>query len=153
MPTTAHTIDHATLAHLAGAGAVRGVRVVGKPGGWGVLVQYGTTERALSVNPDKMRIWKKFETLVSYLKEFRIDQFHIDTKDYDPSVSIVRRADTSARMKAAHDSWSRAKAEQSLADPRPNVSHAQVMADAQAVIDAKRKTRASKTAVNGTSRT
>lgn len=119
MSTTAETIDHVTLEHLAGAGAIRGVSVVGQPGGWGVLIQYGTTERALAVKRGQVRVFKKFDTLASYLKEFGIEQFRTDTRQFDPAVSSVKRADTSERMKraheaAAHDAWFRAQVEQGI---------------------------------------
>ncbi|WP_409567699.1 hypothetical protein [Rugamonas sp. DEMB1] len=39
----------------------------------------------------------------------------------------------------AHTEWMRQKVAESLADPAPNLSHAQVMADVQALIDAVRK--------------
>ena len=48
MALTANTVDHHTLAHLVEAGAVRTANIVGQPGGWAVVVQYGTTERALA---------------------------------------------------------------------------------------------------------
>jgi hypothetical protein len=38
----------------------------------------------------------------------------------------------------AYSEWMRAEAAVSLADPRPNHSHAQVMAAAQALIEARR---------------
>ena len=121
MSTTAETIDHATLEHLAGAGAIRGASVVGQPGGWGVLIQYGNTERALAVKRGRgeVRIFKKFDTLASYLKDFGIEQFRTDTRQFDPSVTIVKRADTSERMKraheaVAHDAWFRAQVEQGI---------------------------------------
>jgi hypothetical protein len=44
----------------------------------------------------------------------------------------------------AHADWMQQKVAESLADPAPNVSHSQVMADVQAVIDAKRKKHAGK---------
>jgi hypothetical protein len=49
MATTRETIDHTTLTRLVEAGAVRGADVIGQPGGWGVVVKYGMTERALAV--------------------------------------------------------------------------------------------------------
>ncbi|HEY5580382.1 MAG TPA: hypothetical protein VIK56_04325 [Rhodoferax sp.] len=121
MSTTAETIDHATLEHLADAGAIRGASVIGQPGGWGVVFQYGTAERALAVKRGQVRIFKKFDTLASYLKQIGIDQFRTDTRQFDPTVTIVRRADTSERMKraheaAAHDMWFRAQVEQGLAE-------------------------------------
>lgn len=41
----------------------------------------------------------------------------------------------------AHDAWFRAKVQESLADPRPPVLHRQVMDEAQALIDRKRRAR------------
>lgn len=38
-----------------------------------------------------------------------------------------------------HDAWVRAKVEQSLAEPGPDIPHAQVMAEIQAMLDAKAK--------------
>ncbi|MEP3344897.1 MAG: type II toxin-antitoxin system RelB/DinJ family antitoxin [Hyphomicrobiales bacterium] len=39
----------------------------------------------------------------------------------------------------AYDAWFRAKVQEALDDPRPTVPHAQVMQEAQALIDAKRR--------------
>jgi DNA-damage-inducible protein J len=41
----------------------------------------------------------------------------------------------------AYDAWFRAKVQKALDDPRPTVPHAQVMQDAQALIDEKRRAR------------
>ena len=43
----------------------------------------------------------------------------------------------------AHDAWFRAKVQEAMADTRPAVSHGQVMDDAQALIDRKRRARRS----------
>lgn len=42
----------------------------------------------------------------------------------------------------AHDAWFRAKVREALADTRPRVPHQQVMDEAQALIDRKRRARA-----------
>jgi len=39
----------------------------------------------------------------------------------------------------AYDAWFRAKVQEALDDPRPTVSHAKVMQEAQALIDEKRR--------------
>lgn len=39
----------------------------------------------------------------------------------------------------AHTDWMREKVAESLADPRPNISHEQAMTELQAVIDARKK--------------
>lgn len=41
----------------------------------------------------------------------------------------------------AYDAWFRAKVQQALDDPRPTLSHDQVMDEAQALIDKKRRAR------------
>lgn len=42
----------------------------------------------------------------------------------------------------AHDAWFRAKVREALADTQPNVPHQEVMDEAQALIDRKRRARA-----------
>ena len=105
MANTLDTIDHATLARLVEAGAVRGAQVIGQPGGWGVVVQYGVTERALAAKRGAMRIFRKFETLAAYLAGIGILRYEVDASQYDPLAFKTERsrADASARMTAAHD--------------------------------------------------
>ena len=146
MSITANTIDHTTLAHLVEAGAIHGADVIGQPGGWGVVVKYGVTERALAARRGAVRTFRRFETLVGYLKEVGIFQFNVNAANFDAAAlkSTRVRPDSAERMRSAfeaskHTQWMQQKVEQSLADTRPNVSHEQAMASAQAVIDAKRK--------------
>ena len=153
MAITADTIDHTTLERLVEAGVVRGADVIGHPGGWGVVVKYGMTERALAARRGAVRTFRKFETLVGYLKSVGISQYNVNAADFDAeSLKTTRvRPDSSERMRSAfeakaHADWMQQKVAESLADPAPNVSHAQVMADAQTVIDAKRKKHAGKAA-------
>lgn len=105
MALTANTIDHATLEHLVEAGAVRGASIVGQPGGWGVVVQYGMTERALAAKRGAVRIFRKFETLVGYLKDIGIVKYQVDASQFDPMALQVERtrSDASKRLKDAHE--------------------------------------------------
>jgi hypothetical protein len=127
MTTPTETIDHTTLEHLAGAGAIRGACVVGQPGGWGVVFKYGTTERALAVKRGQVRILKKFDTLAAYLKKIGIETFKTDTKQFDPTVRHVKRADTAERMRkaheaAAHHAWFRSQVEYGIREAEdPNI--------------------------------
>lgn len=146
MAITADTIDHTTLARLVEAGAVRGAEVIGHRGGWGVVVKYGMTERVLAARRGAARTFRKFETLVSYLKELGISQYNVNASDFDPEALKKSRVrpDASERMRStfeakAHTDWIREKVAESLVDPRPNISHRQVMDEVQALIDAKRK--------------
>lgn len=151
MPTTANTIDHTTFESLVEAGAVRGADVIGHPGGWSIVVKYGMTERALAQRRGAVRSFRKLETLIRYLKDVGLSQFNVNAADYDPDALKTTRVrpDSAARMKAAfdasaHTEWMQQKVARSLADPRPNVPHGQVMAKAHALIDAKRKQHAAK---------
>ncbi len=153
MATTADTIDHTTLARLVEAGAVRGADVVGHGSGWGVVVKYGMTERALAASRGAVRTFRKFETLVSYLKAMGISQYNVNAANFDPQVLKTNRVrpDASERMRSAfeakaHTDWVREKVAESLADPRPNIAHREVMDEVQAIIDAKRAQHASKAA-------
>ena len=153
MTITANTIDHVTLERLVEAGAVRGADVIGHAGGWGIVVKYGMTERALAARRGAVRTFRKFETLVSYLKGVGISQFQVNAADFDAAALKTSRVrpDSAQRMRSAfeasaHTEWVQHKAAQSLADTRPNVSHELAMSSVQAVIDAKRKKHAAKAA-------
>jgi len=150
---TTETIDHITLSNLTEAGVVQSAHIVGQAGGWNVWVKYGLTERVLAAQRShKMRIFRKLETLVSYLRSLGIVQFDVDAKNYDPeNVATTRtRPDSAAKMKSAHeaaayDTWLKAEIQEAIDDTGPNFSHEQVMAEVQAIIDAKRKQHANKT--------
>ena len=136
MAITADTIDHVTLEHLVEAGAVRGASIVGQPGGWGVVIQYGMTERALAAKRGAVRIFRKFETLVGYLKGIGIASYQVDASQFDPVALKTGRTRTDAaeRMKSAHAAaayvdWLTKEVQEALDDPRPSVPHAQVAAE------------------------
>lgn len=122
MAITRETIDHATLERLVEAGAVRGANVVGQAGGWGVVIQYGMTERVLAAKRGAVRIFRKFETLAGYLRDIGIVRYQVDATQYDPAAHQTerRRDDAAERMKRAHeaaayDDWLRTKVAVSLA--------------------------------------
>jgi hypothetical protein len=118
---TMETIDHNTLAHLVEAHAVRAAHVVGQPGGWGIVVKYGATERPLAATRSReVRVFKKLETLVGYLKDIGINQFDVDAVNFDPQgTPSYSRPDASAALKhahaaAAHDKWFREQVTQAI---------------------------------------
>lgn len=133
MATTRDTIDHATLERLVEAGAIRGANIVGQAGGWGVVIQYGMTERALAAKRGAVRIFRKFETLVSYLRGIGIVRYQVDATQFDPATLKTehKREDAAERMKHAHaaaayDKAFRVGVQASLDDPRPSITHEQV---------------------------
>src|ERR1035437_7036497 len=86
------TIDHTTLTKLAEAGVVRSAHVIGQAGGWGILVKYGMTERALAAQRShQVRVFRKLETLVAYLKGVGIPRFDVDSVNYDPANHATAR--------------------------------------------------------------
>jgi len=121
---TAHeakTIDHATLVKRVAAGAIRGTRVVGQLGGWGIVVKDGRTSRALAARRGSLRVFRRFETLVGYLRELGLERYDVDASGYAPEASSRRRPDTAKRMEriydaAEHDRWFRAEVRRTLDD-------------------------------------
>jgi len=130
------TIDHTTLARLVEAGAVRGAHIVGQSGGWTVLVKYGMHERPLAAQRSRqVRLFRKFETLVGYLKGIGLARFDVDTSDFDPATIKTRtRPDRAVALKRAHeaaayDVWFREQVQASIDDPRPSIPHETVQAE------------------------
>src|SRR5438046_9400605 len=113
-PMSVETIDHTTLTSLVEVGAVDGAHVVGQEGGWAIRVRYGTGERALAAQRSRrVRLFKRLETLVSYLKDVGISHFDVDVADYAPeTVKTHARPDRAEALRraheaAAHDRWFR----------------------------------------------
>jgi hypothetical protein len=138
---TTETIDHTTLTQLAQAGIVRSAHVVGQDGGWGILVKYGMTERALAAQRSRqVRIFRKLETLVEYLKGVGIPRFDVDAVNYDPhSAAIAKRPDRAAAMKDAHAAaaytkWLKAEVQEALDDTSPTIPHDEAMRQVRAAI-------------------
>jgi hypothetical protein len=104
MSPTPSTVDHATLESLVASGAVRGAHVVGQAGGWGLVVEHGSFERALAAKRGQVRVFRKFETLAGYLKGIGILQYQVDARAFDPTALKIERSrsDAAHRMKDAH---------------------------------------------------
>jgi hypothetical protein len=105
MTVTLDTIDHVTLSRLVAAEAVSSARIIGQPGGWGIVIKFGVTERALAAKRGSVRIFRKFETLVAYLKAMGVFKYEVDATGFDPAAlkSTSRAEVASARMTATHD--------------------------------------------------
>lgn len=114
-------IDHGTLAQLVEAGAVRGAHVIGQPGGWSLRVQYGTAERTLTAQRSRQaRVFRRMETLVSYLKDVGIEHFDVNAADYESDGGkAYARPDRAEALRhaheaAAHDKWFRGQVEEAM---------------------------------------
>ncbi|NEJ00228.1 hypothetical protein [Rhizobium ruizarguesonis] len=114
---TAETIDHSTLSRLVEAGAVEVVHVVGRPGGWSVVIRYGKAERPLAAQRSRqVRVFKRMDTL-SYLKDVGISKFDVDAVDYAPGTAS--RPDRAAALRRTHeaaeyDTWFREQVEEAI---------------------------------------
>ncbi|MDD4930086.1 MAG: hypothetical protein PHP85_12540 [Gallionella sp.] len=133
MAAADNTIDHVTLSRLVEANAVNGANIIGQPGGWGVVIKYGMTERTLAAKRGTVRIFRKFETLVAYLKEIGVAKYQVDATNFDPAALKLTRNNegAGARMKAAHeaaayDKWFRAQVQEALDDTSPAIPDAEV---------------------------
>jgi len=120
---TDESIDHRTLPRLIEAGALRGAHVIGQRGGWSVVVRYGPHECALAAQRSRqVRLFKKLETVVAYLKNVGLARFEVDAADFDPaSLKTVARPDRAAALRRAHeaaehDAWFRDQVERALAE-------------------------------------
>ena len=128
MTNSLETIDQTTLERLVEANSVHEANVVARVGGWGVIIKYGMTERVLAVRRGTVRLWVKLETLVAFLCRIGIARFYVDATGYDAQAKPLReRADASERLRVAHEAAAydkrfRALVQESLDDPRPNVS-------------------------------
>jgi uncharacterized protein with von Willebrand factor type A (vWA) domain len=126
------TIDHETLQNLVDTGKAVRAEVVGQAGAWGVVIKHGRSHQTLAARRGHTRLFRRFETLASYLREMGITAFHVDATEYETSVSPGDAPDrrssvASQRMKRAHeaasyDAWFRESVQASLDDPRPSVS-------------------------------
>ncbi|MDD5365959.1 MAG: hypothetical protein PHR30_11510 [Gallionellaceae bacterium] len=149
---TARTIDTPNARRLVDAAAVRGAAIVGQPGGWCVMLKIGTQETPLGTQrTDKPRTWSSLDTCMQYLR----DELHIvrldgiDASNYSAAADHRKRQDASERMRAAHEAaaykdWLAGEVDAAIQGPGESISHAAVMADAQAVID-KARAKAKKT--------
>ncbi|MGZ5076795.1 MAG: antitoxin PaaA2 family protein [Methylobacter sp.] len=130
------TISHELLEQLAEAGAVRGAVVVGQAGGWGVVIQYGMTEKVLTAKRGATRVFRKFETLVGYLRDIGITNYQVNAANFDPVAHKVerKRKDAAERLKAVHEAaayndWLEKEIQDAIDDPRPSIPHDRIVAN------------------------
>lgn len=135
------TIDTATARRMAEAGTIRGVSIIGQPGGWSVMLKTGIHEKPLGAQKqDKPRTWRSLDTLTEYLRKdlsiLRIDGIDA-THHSSADVHRPGRPDAAARMKRAHeaaayDAWFRAQVDAGIKeadDPATQwISHEDSMA-------------------------
>lgn len=113
------TIDQATLVNLIQAGSVQDANVIGQPGGWEVVVRYGKVRRALAIKQGTIRIFRKLDTLDSFLRGIGLAHYQVDASQFDPAKTQRTNAAASQRLKhvheaAAYDKWFSAEIDQAI---------------------------------------
>lgn len=115
------TIDGKTVKNLATAHALNGAVVFGQPGGFAVLVKFGTNERAVAAQRSRrMRIWRNLNTAAAYVNhELGLSRFEIDMTEHNPAAVERKRPDTAERQRqlheaGEHDAWFRGQVQKAL---------------------------------------
>ncbi|WP_448954407.1 hypothetical protein [Labrys neptuniae] len=113
-------IDSKAVKSLVEARALRGATVLGRPGGWAVLVRYGDAERAISGQKSRrMRLWRHADSAISFVRtELGMDRFDVDAEHFSAD-DERRRPDASARLHrqqeaVSHDRWFRSQVQEAL---------------------------------------
>jgi hypothetical protein len=116
-------IDGKAVRTLVEAQAIRGATILGQPGGWAVLVRYGTSERAVAAQRARRpRLWRNLNTAAAFVRDdLGVTRFDVDTMDHQPEANERRRPDQAAALRrthaaAAHDAWFRAEVEKAIAE-------------------------------------
>ncbi|OWO79204.1 hypothetical protein B5C26_21805 [Photorhabdus luminescens] len=103
------------------------------------------TQNQVAQRNRQVRLFKRLETLVTYLKDVDIAQCNVDATNYnlDTPTKTARpnRAEALKRTHkaAAYDAWFRKQVQAAINDPHPNVSHGEAKAQFAAKKAALRK--------------
>jgi hypothetical protein len=132
-PVPTLQLDHAHLSRLAGNGRINATHIVSQAGGWAIQVDVDDQEHVLTAQRSgNVRLFKKLETLVSYLQALGIDHFEIDSSTWDPQqTGTYQRPDRSQALKRAHeaaayDAWFIEQVQASRRDPSPSLDDEEV---------------------------
>jgi predicted transcriptional regulator len=121
MPSGHDVIDAKTVRSLVEAEAIGGATILGQPGGWAVLVRYGSAERVVGGQKTRrMRLWRRLESASTFVRrELRLPRFDVDAAAYDPDAIERKRPDQAERLRrqreaAEYDAWFRAEVQEGL---------------------------------------
>lgn len=114
-------IDSKAVRGLVEAKAIKGAIILGRPGGWAVVIRYGSVERTIAAQRSRrMRLWRNLNTAASFVRdELGMGRFEVDAVEHDASARGVKRPDQSERLRrqreaAEHDAWFRAQVGEAL---------------------------------------
>lgn len=114
-------VDGKTAERLAEGEAIQAATILGRPGGWAVLIRYGSTERVIAAQRSRRpRLWRNLNTAAAYVREtLGMARFDVDATAHDPGAVDRSRPDTAERQRQAHeaaehDRWFRAQVQKTL---------------------------------------
>lgn len=119
--TNPGTIDGKAVRGLVEGREIKSALVLGQPGGYAVVIRYGTQARAIAAQRSRrMRLWRNLNTAAAYVQsELGVERFEVDMSDLDISSEDRRRPDAAERQHqlreaAEHDTWFRAQVQEAL---------------------------------------
>ena len=87
------TVNHITLLKLLQFGLVHEVSVVGGEEGWQIIIKHEKVEQYLSaVHSKQIRIFRRLDTAVFYLKNLGIQEVMVKVADYNPEIKTGKRS-------------------------------------------------------------
>ena len=115
-------IDSRSVRNLVEAEAISGATVLGRPGGWAVVIRYGALERAIASTRRQLRTWRHLDSAAAFVREeLGLARFEVDASGHDPATGGYRRPDQAERLRrqreaAEYDAWFRAEVAAGVAE-------------------------------------
>lgn len=116
-------IDGKAVRSLVDADAILGATIIGRPGGWSILVRYGAAERAVAAQrAQQPRLWRNLNSAAAYVRDdLGVARFEVDTDGHEQEAAGHRRPDQAAALRrmhavAEHDAWFRAEVEKAISE-------------------------------------
>ena len=103
--TNIDTISMALAKRLHEDSALRGISIIGVPGGWSVLFKVGMTKKPLGTQrTGRVRQWRSLDTLMNYLRDelgiVKIDG--VDASGYSAAKVFNTRPDVARKIKQTY---------------------------------------------------
>ena len=116
------TVNLATARELAAAGAVRHATLLGRPGGFAIVLRVGMADQLLATKLGEPRIFAQMETAAELLRgELGVARFDVDASNYSKDDLLrrrnpkVRATRLKEREAIQHDRWFRERVGATLA--------------------------------------
>jgi hypothetical protein len=92
------TIREPTLRELAGTASITSVKVIGRAGGYGIVIWCGEAARALASSRGTLRLFT-LDNAARYLRSVGLAQFEVDAASYEPGRMRKARPDRAEALR------------------------------------------------------